>query len=87
MNAPFLKPLWTYDEVVDALGGRNGVAKITRQPPHAIPTWRKQRGKFPSKYHVIMKYALKDAGYRAPPSLWGQFSEFQAFRGPKQSAA
>jgi hypothetical protein len=86
MSAPLLKPVWTYDDVVTALGGWNGVAKITRQPPHAVKAWQKQRGKFPTKYYFAMKGALADAGYRVSLDLFGFFSEASAFRGPRQAA-
>ena len=86
MNAPLLKPLWTYDDVVAALGGKKGVGKLTRQPPHAVNAWQKQRGKFPTKYYFAMKGALADAGYWAPIDLCAFFSEASAFRGPKQAA-
>jgi hypothetical protein len=85
MIAPLLKPLWTYDDVVAALGGKEGVGKLTRQPAHAVNTWRKQRGKFPTKYYFAMKGALADAGYRAPIELWGFYSENETFSGPKQA--
>jgi hypothetical protein len=86
MNAPLLKPLWTYDDVVAALGGKECVGKLTRQPPHAVNAWQKQRGKFPTKYYFAMKGALADAGYWAPIDLFAFFSEASAFRGPKQAA-
>ena len=89
-DAPLLTliPLWTYDDVVAALGGRNGVAKLTRQPAHAVSAWQNKRGKFPTKYYLIMKCALEDAGYRVVPTvdLFGFFSEASEFRGPKQAA-
>ena len=84
MIAP-LKPLWSFDDVVAALGGDKEVAALTRQYRQAVAVWRKKRVKFPSKYYLIMKYALADAGYRAPPALWGQFSENETFSGPKQA--
>jgi hypothetical protein len=86
MFAPPLKPLWTFDEVVDALGGHQGVGVLTRQLPHAVKTWQKQRGRFPTKYYFTMKWALADAGYRAPLELWGFHSEYEIFRGPKAAA-
>ena len=86
MSAPLLKPLWTYDDVVAALGGREGVGRLTRQPPHAVSTWQKQRGKFPTKYYLVMKCALADAGYWAPIDLFAFYTEATSFCGPKQEA-
>ena len=86
MIAPPLKPLWKYDDVVAALGGRQGVAKITRQPPHAVTAWRNKRGTFPTKYYFVLKVALADVGYWAPLSLFAFFTEATEFSGPRKAA-
>jgi hypothetical protein len=58
-----LKPLWTFNAVVDA--------RLTGQTCAAVCNWRRYRCLFPSKYYFCMRAALADAGYFAPISLWG----------------
>ncbi|WP_338834765.1 hypothetical protein [Bradyrhizobium septentrionale] len=66
-----LQPLWTFNDVVDALGGPVAVGRITGQTCAAVCNWRRYRGLFPSKYYFCMRAALADEGYFAPISLWG----------------
>jgi len=67
-----LKPLWTYDEVVDALGGSGKVGKLCDgQSSAAVCNWKRVRGVFPSWYYFTIKAALADRGYFAPISLFG----------------
>ncbi len=66
-----LKPLWTFNEVTDALDGPVAVGRITGQSGAAVCNWRRYRGRFPSKYYFVMRAALADRGYFAPISLWG----------------
>lgn len=67
-----MQPLWTFDAVIEALGGTAAVTKMTRQANSAVPNWRAKRGRFPSKYYASMKGSLARRGYYAPPELWGQ---------------
>jgi hypothetical protein len=66
-----LQPLWSFKEVVDALGGPVAVGRLTGQTCAAVCNWRRYRGLFPSKYYFCMRAALADEGYFAPISLWG----------------
>jgi hypothetical protein len=66
-----LRPLWTYDEVLDALDGPGAVGKLTGQSCSAVCNWKRLRGVFPSKYYFTIKSALADRGYYAPISLFG----------------
>jgi hypothetical protein len=66
-----LKPLWTFQAVVDALHGPVAVGKICRdQTCAAVCNWRSYHGKFPCKYYWDIKAALADEGYFAPISLF-----------------
>ena len=86
MIAPILKPLWTYDEVVAALGGPSSVARITGQARQAPVAWKKQTGKFPARHYSKIKFALAEVGHYAPIHLFTFDSESENFRGPKQAA-
>lgn len=67
-----LKPLWTFDEVVAALGGPASVGRMTGNPASAVCNWRSKRQRFPSKYYVAMRDELAARGFSAPCALWGQ---------------
>jgi len=84
MPTPRLSPLWTYDAVLEALGGAREVGALCDQNANAAYAWRSARGKFPSKYYLTMKGALRDKGYWAPISLWGFHSKGDAYSGPKK---
>lgn len=77
---PTLKTLKTYNAVVKALGGPSEVGKICDQNPNAACTWRKARGKFPTKYYFTMIEALRDRGYWADKSLWAFHAEGADYR-------
>lgn len=79
-----LSPLWTYDAVLEALGGAKAVGILCDQNANAPYTWRSARGKFPAKYYFVMKGALRDAGYWAPIQLWGFHTKGHSFRGPRK---
>jgi hypothetical protein len=66
-----LRPLWTFNDVVDALGGPVAVGRLTGQSCACVCNWRSYRGLFPSKYYFVLKGALADRGFYAPISLWG----------------
>jgi hypothetical protein len=63
-------PLKTANEVMDALGGNEGVMELTGRKQTAVLNWRAS-GKFPAKFHLLMTQALAHRGLRAPASLWG----------------
>jgi hypothetical protein len=84
MTAAQLQPLWTFNAVVDALGGTMAVARLTGQrSSSAICSWRNHRGLFPSKYYFEIKGALADRGFFAPVSL---FSFYRSGRSTEPSS-
>ena len=60
----------TTSDVMDALGGNPGVAKLTGSKPKAVWNWR-SFDKFPSNTYAVMIEALQERGKTAPASLWG----------------
>jgi hypothetical protein len=66
-----LRPLWTFDAVLDAIGGPKALSRLTGQSTAAIHNWRRLRSRYPAKYYFAMKCALADRGFYAPISLWG----------------
>lgn len=66
-----LQMLFTFNEVVDVLGGPVRLGKLTGQSCAAVCNWRRHRGVFPSKYFPCMRDALAAEGYCAPEYLWG----------------
>jgi hypothetical protein len=72
-----MTPLWSFNDVLDALGGPSAVGRLTGNPPSAVCGWRRARNRFPPKYYFLMKSALEDKGYYAPLDLWGFVGEFK----------
>lgn len=67
-----LLPLWTFNDVVDVLGGPVAVGRLCGgQTCSCVCNWRSYNRMFPSKYYFVMRAALADEGYFAPISLWG----------------
>ena len=73
-----LRPIWTFNEVVEVLGGPVAVGRLTGQTCAAVCNWRRHRGIFPRKYYFCMREALADEGYFAPISLWGFYGTSEA---------
>lgn len=65
-----LENLDTFSEVMDALGGNQGVGELTGAKPSTLSMWRKANG-FPSNTYVVITDALRALGKTAPASLWG----------------
>ena len=65
-----LKMLTTVKAVLEVLGGYAVAGKMTGRSDQAAWNWTVQHT-FPSNTYVVMTTALADAGYEAPPSLWG----------------
>lgn len=63
--------LRTTRAVVNALGGVEQVAILTRRKYNAAWNWT-VFDHFPPDTYRAMKIALKQAGHTAPPSLWRQ---------------
>jgi hypothetical protein len=80
-----LSPLWTFDEVVDALGGLKGVEQLTGMTAATICNHRR-RQVFPSKYYFCMKVGLDDRGFYAPISLWSFVREPRPSKSRQQAA-
>jgi hypothetical protein len=57
-------------EVIDALGGTQAVADITKRTYSATHNWR-SFGRFPANTFLTLTNALKLRGFDAPASLWG----------------
>jgi hypothetical protein len=58
-----------FDDVVWALDGNAGIAKILGISPSAVSIWRAS-GRFPSKHYALLAMALYSRGYHAPWSLF-----------------
>jgi hypothetical protein len=63
------KQLLTTGDVIDALGGTEKVAEITRRKYTAVWNWKKAEA-FPPNTFLILQDALKSKGLEAPLSLW-----------------
>lgn len=61
--------LETAAQVMEALGGNQGVAELTGAKPSAISMWRKAES-FPANTYITMTKALRAVGKSAPDSLW-----------------
>jgi hypothetical protein len=62
----------TFDDVVDALGGRPAIIRLTKAK--GIGTWRKRKA-FPPRYYFVLKLALADRGYYPELSLFAFYNE------------
>jgi hypothetical protein len=65
------RQLKTFDDVVDALGGKSAVGRMLDQNSAAVCNWKRRRQRFPTKFYLIMKDELDARGADAPPDLWG----------------
>jgi hypothetical protein len=63
-------PFSSTADVLDALGGVNAVARLTKSKTTAVAAWGKQEH-FPSRFYCTMLAALHAAGLHAPAWLWG----------------
>lgn len=63
--------LKTFDAVVEALGGKGEVGRLTAQDTAAVCNWKRRRSRFPTKYYLVMKDELEARGAEATPDLWG----------------
>lgn len=68
--------LKTKEEVLEKLGGDHGAAALTGSEYKNVETWKRART-FPSRYFLVMTFALYQRGYTAPPELWGQVTPAQ----------
>lgn len=63
--------LTTANQVIDALGGVEGLQKLTGQTASVINNWRRFK-KFPAHEHDELTRALKRRGKCAPARLFSQ---------------
>jgi hypothetical protein len=57
--------------VLQALGGDHAVAALTGADYKNVEGWRRAE-RFPSRYFLVMAFALHKKRLSAPPELWGQ---------------
>jgi hypothetical protein len=70
-RSPDSRELRTKSEVMAALGGISAVCALTGSGYSATENW-KRLPTFPSRYFLVMTFALHRIGRSAPPELWGQ---------------
>lgn len=66
-----MRTLNSTEDVIEALGGNQAVAAITRRNKDGVVWNWKDRKTFPANTYVVLKAALKERGLSAPDSLWG----------------
>lgn len=64
------KHLTSFQDVIDALGGRQGVADIVGVQAHTLSSWKLRSERFPCATYKAMIDALPE-GVTADPALWG----------------
>jgi hypothetical protein len=70
-RSPDSRELRTKEEVMAALGGIQGLCALTGSGYGAVENWKRLET-FPSRYFLLMTFALHKKGLGAPPELWGQ---------------
>jgi hypothetical protein len=64
------KPLTSFDQVIQALGGLKAVAALTDVTPAAVCHWRSRGGRFPARTHDRIDAELARKGATAARHLW-----------------
>lgn len=64
------RALATTTAVMQALGGIQAVSTLTGSGYKATENWNRFKT-FPSRYFLVMTWALHKKGLSAPPELWG----------------
>lgn len=64
------RKLHTCADVMAALGGAASVSRLTGAAYKTVWPWNEART-FPSRYFLVMTWALKKSRLTAPPGLWG----------------
>jgi hypothetical protein len=68
-----MKRLRTVDQVMEVLGGLEGVCELGfADNPKQAWHWVGRAGQFPANTYVVMTRALRRRGYEAPARLWNQ---------------
>ena len=65
-----MKRLRTIQQVVDVLGGLEGLCELTGANLKQAWHWVGRAGQFPANTYVCMIRALNRRGYDAPARLW-----------------
>jgi hypothetical protein len=78
-GSPSKQLLFSFNEVVRALGGVSKVAKLTDCSRSSVWNWRKA-GAFPPRHYRVMRDVLFEQGYVADLRLW-------AFTGTEKPSA
>ncbi len=60
----------TTREVVKALGGIDGVVRLTGASADSVSAWQARLNRFPAKTYLVMTEALAEMGMSASPALW-----------------
>lgn len=61
----------TVDEVIERLGGRGEVARLTGVTTQAVTNWRtREPYTMPPETFLVLTKALNEKNLYAPPSLW-----------------
>lgn len=68
---PESRELTTKAEVLDALGGDHAVAALIGSYYKNVEGFRRAKT-IPSRYFLVMAFALHQKGFAAKPELWGQ---------------
>ena len=64
-----MRTLNSVADVVDVLGGRAAVARMTDRTTQAVTNWKAAQ-RFPSWTFLLLRQELASRGYAAPASLW-----------------
>ena len=72
-----------FDDVVYALGGVGGVAKVVGCSSSAVCNWKSSTGRFPPDHYAVISMALYERGFFAP---WALF-RFTGIAPPEEEAA
>lgn len=65
-----LRPLKTFEQVIDVLGGTSKAAIAAGRTPSQVCQWRERHGTFPAELWPRLRDALAKRGYEAPESLF-----------------
>lgn len=71
-STSFEPPLASAADVIDALGGTEGVMALTGAKSSQVVSYWRTSGRFPPKLFLLMTGALAATGKSASPALWNQ---------------
>lgn len=72
-----MRTLNSVAEIVDELGGRAAVARMTDRTTQAVTNWKASQ-RFPSQTFLLLMHELAARGCTAPASLWSMSDPVQA---------